>query len=76
MSNKRVLDKAIRACDDGLEGEHHTVNVGGKDYDVWSDFMKRQTLAKNSEGVTKVLRSSGYVSNESTIKKLIKIMFN
>ena len=53
-----------------------TVTVNGEQYEVWSDFIKRGTLAKcvKTNGV-KVIKTSGYISNELTIRKAIANAF-
>lgn len=52
-----------------------TVSVNNIDYTVYSDFIKRGTYAVSPAGVTKTLRSSGYLSNERSVKKAIKLVF-
>jgi len=44
----------------------------GYSFYVWSDFVYRCTCAQNTEtGETRVIKSSGYISNERTIQKAI-----
>lgn len=49
--------------------------VDGKKYKVWSDFEKRSTLAEDENGTVRALSTSGYVSSDKTIKKVIKEQF-
>lgn len=49
--------------------------VDGKKYKVWSDFEKRSTLAEDENGTVRALSTSGYVSSDKTIKKVIKERF-
>lgn len=51
----------------------HTVQ--GKTYKVWSDFIDRATYAEAEDGTVKRLSSSGYISNDLTIRKAIAIMY-
>lgn len=53
-----------------------TVTVNGEEYQVWSDYIKRGTLAKcvKTNGV-KVIKRNGYISNELTIRKAIATAF-
>lgn len=50
--------------------------VKGQAFLVWSDFSTRCTYAEDSVCNRQVLRSSGYLSNERSIKKAIKESFN
>ena len=51
--------------------------VDKKEFEVWSDIIKRGTFARNREtGEVKQLSSSGYISNDLTIRKNIALMFN
>lgn len=58
-----------------MKTNERTINVNGTDYTVYSDFIKRGTYAVNPAGVVKTLRSSGYLSNERSVKKAIKLVF-
>jgi len=51
------------------------VSVKGHEFQVYSDFNLRATLAINELGEKKILRSSGYISSPATIKKTIKLVF-
>ena len=53
--------------------EQTTVN--GKTYEVWSDFRKRGTFAKDENGETKQISYSGYVSKDLTVRKAIQLAF-
>lgn len=50
--------------------------VKGHSFNVWSDFNRRATFAKDENGESKMLRGSGYLSNEITIRRRIKLCFN
>ena len=51
--------------------------VDGKKYEVWSDFVKRGTYAKDMEtGEIKCLRGGGYLSSDFTIRKIIRTLFS
>lgn len=50
--------------------------VKGQRFLVWSDFSTRCTYAESSTLERKVLRGNGYLSNENSIKRAIKISFN
>ena len=49
--------------------------VAGKQFKVWSDFIARATFAQDENGVIKPIRTSGYISNDLTIRKEIAIRF-
>lgn len=49
--------------------------VEGKQYRVWSDFIMRATYAQDEDGVTKAIKTNGYISNDVTIRKQIAIYF-
>lgn len=51
----------------------HTVE--GKPYEVWSDFIKRATFAKNEAGEVKAISTSGYIHKDLTVRKEIAIRF-
>lgn len=45
-------------------------------YEVWSDFIKRGTFARNTEtGETKQISFSGYISKDLTVRKAIASAF-
>lgn len=53
-----------------------TILVGGNKYEVWSDFTRRGTFAKDIDsGVTKQISYSGYLSKELSIRKAIAQLF-
>ena len=52
-----------------------TTTVQGQTYEVWSDYIARATFAKNAEGVVKMIRGSGYLSNDLSIRKAIADCF-
>ena len=55
-----------------------TITVKGIDFNIWSDFSKRCTYAQAQGplgGEPRIIRSSGYLSNESSIKKAIRLVF-
>ena len=52
-----------------------TMNKGTRTFKVWSDYIKRETLAEDENGVIKTISSSGYISNELTIRKAIALVF-
>lgn len=58
-----------------MKGTIKNITVGGKIYKVWSDFIKRGTFAENENGEIKMIKSSGYISNELSIRKAIAICF-
>ena len=50
--------------------------VQGTEFRVWSDFIARATFAENTEtGEVKVIKSSGYLSNDLSIRKAIACCF-
>jgi hypothetical protein len=42
---------------------------------VWSDFCARCTYAENSDGVKKIIKSSGYIHNDLSVRKAIACAF-
>ena len=51
--------------------------VAGKNFTVYSDFILRGTLATDGQtGETKIIKSSGYLSNDLSIRKAIAQIFN
>lgn len=58
-----------------MTGTVRTTTVQGKTYEVWSNFNDRCTYAKNEEGETKAISSSGYIRNDLTVRKAIAIHF-
>lgn len=60
-----------------MTGTIRTTTVNKINFEVWSDFIKRGTFAKNAEtGEVKQISSSGYVSNDLTTRKAIAIVFH
>ena len=49
--------------------------VAGKTFTVWADYILRGMIAEDEEGNTKRIHSSGYLSNELTIRKAIAAAF-
>lgn len=58
-----------------MTGTIKSITVGGKIYKVWSDFVMRATYAENENGEIKTIKSSGYLSNELSVRKAIAIFF-
>lgn len=58
-----------------MTGTVRTTYVGGKQYKVWSDFIKRATFAENEAGEIKMLRGNGYIHNDLTVRKAIASAF-
>lgn len=52
------------------------VTVQGTEFRTWSDFIARGTFAENLEtGEVKIIKSSGYLSNDISIRKAIALRF-
>lgn len=51
------------------------ITVNKLNFKVWSDSLKRGTFAENENGEVKMIKSSGYLSNELSIRKAIAICF-
>ena len=59
-----------------MKGTVRETTVSGIAFDVWSDFIKRATFAMNKEtGEIKMIRESGYITNDLTVRKAIAIFF-
>ena len=58
-----------------MTGTIRTTTVAGKTYEVWSDFIKRGTFARNEDGEVKQISGSGYIHNDLTVRKAISIVF-
>lgn len=58
-----------------MAGTIHTTTVEGKTYKVWSDFIARATFAEDENGTKKIIKSSGYIRNDLTMRKAIAIRF-
>lgn len=50
--------------------------VQGETYTVWNNYMRRGTFAKNEAGEVKVIKYSGYLSNDLSVRKAIAASFN
>lgn len=51
------------------------VQVAGKKFTVYADFVKRGCFAVDENGVEKQISFSGYVSNELSVRKAIALVF-
>lgn len=59
-----------------MTGSITTTSVQGQAYEVWSDFIRRCTFAKNTiTGEIKSISSSGYIHKDLTVRKAIAIRF-
>ena len=58
-----------------MEANVRNIEVSGRNFRVWSDFIKRGTFAQDDKGEVKQLSGSGYISAERTVKKAIRRMF-
>ena len=58
-----------------MSGTIRTTTVQGQTYEVWSDFIRKCTFAKNEEGITKQISESGYIHKDLTVRKAIAIHF-
>lgn len=54
-----------------MKGQVRICTVMGKQYKVWSDFIKRGSFAEDSDGVVKQISWSGYIHNDLTVRKAI-----
>lgn len=52
-----------------------TTKVMGKQYEVWGDFILRAMVARNEDGEEKIIRRSGYLTNDLSIRKAIADSF-
>lgn len=59
-----------------MTGTIKTTTVEGKIYKVWSDFIKRATYAEAEDGTVKMIRGSGYLNNDLSIRKAIACVFH
>lgn len=50
--------------------------VAGRQFKVWSDYIKRGTFAEAEDGTVKQISGSGYISRDLTIRKEIALRFN
>ena len=51
------------------------ITVLGKEYKVWSDYVMRATYAEDETGCIKMIKSSGYLKNELSVRKAIAATF-
>lgn len=59
-----------------MTGTIRTTTVQGTTYEVWGDFIRKGTMAKNTEtGEVKQISYSGYVSNDLRVRKEIACHF-
>lgn len=58
-----------------MTGTIRTTTVNGKEFKVWSDFIKVGTFAKDENGVVKQIKSSGYIKNDLPTRKAIQNAF-
>lgn len=58
-----------------MKGNVRNIEVNGRQFKVWSDFIERGTFAENENGEVKQLKGGGYISAERTVKKAIKRYF-
>lgn len=58
------------------EGSRTKTKVSNQEFEVWGDFRKRGTMAKNLKtGEIKQISYSGYISNDITVRKAIAQKF-
>ena len=54
-----------------------STTVNGITFEYWGDFVRRATMARNTEtGEIKAISSSGYISNDLTVRKAIALVFH
>ena len=58
-----------------MKGNVRNIEVNGRQFKVWSDFIERGTFAENENGEVRQLKDGGYISAERTVKKAIKRYF-
>lgn len=58
-----------------MKGNVRNIEVNGRQFKVWSDFIERGTFAESENGEVKQLKGRGYISAERTVKKAIKRYF-
>lgn len=66
-----VYNGIIEREETKMRSTERKTTIKGKEYKVWSDFIIRGTFAEDENGVTKCIRSSGYLSNDLAIRKAI-----
>lgn len=59
-----------------MRGKVSTIKVKGQEFQFFSDFIARATFAISPEGETKKIHGSGYIHNETTVRKAIKAAFS
>lgn len=60
-----------------MKGQSKFTQVSGIEFEVYSDFIARGTFAVNKQtGETKMIKSSGYMSNDLSIRKAIALVFH
>lgn len=59
-----------------MMGQVKVTKVNGKTFKVWSDFLKKATIAENENGERKILASGSYLRNDLTIRKAIACTFH
>lgn len=59
-----------------MEAVTITMNKGTRVFKVWSDFIQRGMFAEDENGTVKQIKSSGYLSNELSIRKAISNAFD
>lgn len=58
-----------------MKANVRNIEVNGRNFKVWSDFIQRGTFAENENGEIKRLCGGGYISAERTVKREIKRVF-
>ena len=59
-----------------MRSSSRTTTVEGTTYTLWSDFVMRATFAESSAtGEVKPISSSGYITNDLTVRKAIAARF-
>lgn len=53
-----------------------TTTVQGETYIVWDNYKLCGTFAQNETGEVKQIKSSGYLSNDLSVRKAIAASFN
>lgn len=60
-----------------MKGTINQTTVNGKKFTHWADYIDRATWAKDEEtGEEKKISSSGYISNDLTVRKAIASAFH
>lgn len=59
-----------------MKGQICTTTINSSEYTYWADFIMRGMYAKcESTGETKMIKSSGYIKNDLTVRKAIAAAF-